>query len=285
MLSDKIRNWCDGMEAVFISGFARSGTSMIYRTLALHRDLWYVKGVPETFAFSRLKDSSQQLSYSQRQYLGGSADRFREIVEEVSKEPEPHPTLAQCYFYAASECHPDQERLLEKTPSHIFKADGIFSQFPKSKMVICARDPLDMVASYRKRLDAERALGKPEPEISWLDLNLDEMIEKFQSTTKRIDDVLERYPDRTLLVAYEWLTAKPESNIQRIYRFLGLDPEGHNEQPLEKLKADKADKLHDSPITQNASEVDKYLSADEIAKVEQETQRTRELYLSGFYEG
>ncbi len=254
---------------------------MVYLDLARHRDTWSYEGVHETFAFSRLQSVHQPLSYSQKKYLGGKETPFTDVLRDIAADEDAHgpaPSLAQSFFFSASRNHPKGKRLLEKTPSHINKVDRVFRDFPKSRVVICTRDPLDMVVSYRKRLKIERELKiTPESKLKWLDVSLEEIFNKFRTSARKMEHAVATWPDRVILVAYENLTENPDINIARLYEFLDLDPAGRNHVSLPEKKK-RADKLHASPITENKSVVSEYLTPEEIDYVRRETTQAHAIW-------
>ena len=75
---------------------------------------------------------------------------------------------------ATRRCH----RLLEKTPSHIDRAEWILDSLPEAQMLFIHRHPVDTYASYRRRAEVD-------PKATWAALTVDEFAEIF---SELIDD-------------------------------------------------------------------------------------------------
>jgi len=112
-------------------------------------------------------------------------------------------------------------RILEKTPIHVLRLPEIFATFPRARVLICLRHPVDVYSSFRKRLERDRAAGVEPEKLRWLERDA----ETFATRYRKIAEIaLERAgarDGRCRLVRYEALSAEPRRTLDGICRFVG----------------------------------------------------------------
>jgi hypothetical protein len=277
------RRWCRQARPIFICGPARSGTSILTVSFAKHSQLFTPRGVAETFAFANpqaLRD--KPLRKGVKKYLVDQANvrRFQSLVATVEREGRlfDDEIIQLFFFFAGTNIYPGL-RPLEKTPGHVSHLDSIFDIFPLARVVVSLRDPVDIVSSYRKRLQQEQASGADRSVWGWLDKSPDRLVNRFRAITRDLTAVDDRHADQVFLAPYGWVTADAPAALDTLMRFLDLPIE----QGMAEGRASAADpdgnglevKRLAEPITARASERHSYLSADEIRFVETETDAIR----------
>ena len=226
----QIHRWCDEARPLFISGLARSGTSMLCAALARHPALFPLRRPGETFVFIKPRTglTVEPPPTGLREYLG-TAEALQLLRQRLAQADarQGHELadldVARLFFHVlAHEIHPGR-RPLEKTPGHALKLDAVFQAFPQALALVCVRDPVEIVASYRKRLQASRVQGLPPERLAWLDRSIEEMIRIFQRFGQAMDRAQQRHGQRLLLLPYRAVTQAPEPSLRQICRAAGLD--------------------------------------------------------------
>lgn len=223
----QIRRWCASARPVFVCGLERSGTSTLQLALSRHPALFPVRDVYETFAFTqpqRLR--ADPMPGMARAYVGGPihARQFQRLALELSPEHEPlpdHDLIRLFFHYAAHRTYPGREPL-EKTPGHVRRIPLMLKLFPQARVIACTRDPVEIVASYRKRLAKEQSLGKPRDAWAWLDKTPEQLIQHFRQTSQRLAEAAQAHPGRVFVCPYDWLTGSPEAALRQLCDFAGL---------------------------------------------------------------
>lgn len=114
--------------------------------------------------------------------------------------------------------------------------------WPEAKIIICVRDLRHIFGSIERR-HAETAVFD----------DADSLIKKtayhradamfgpegiIGLPINGIEDILRRRPGNSKVVRYEDLVTEPESTLQQIYEFIGLDPHGHDFDNVENTAED-----------------------------------------------
>ncbi len=214
-------------DVVFVVGVPRGGTTALRATFDRHpsfraREVDSVE--TQIFASPESADA----------VLDDAGTRLREfLLDDEAAARELHATIARLaaegggdvdrvrvFFHFARRAR-GVARLLEKTPRHLDHLDEIAAAFPRSKVLICVRHPVDVYSSYRKKLfKAERRSGVQDKH-GWLQLSPERFAEKYAGW---IDTMLEHEraaPERCRVVRYERLTQQPREVIRELCEFLG----------------------------------------------------------------
>jgi hypothetical protein len=228
---------------VFIVGEARSGTSILYRTLQKHPSFRpHIQNLVETEVFAHLwrtfmfnptyPDSLRRFMLGDDQAYGDFLRVIRPLrvvsavlapVNYLLRDHVPslwsvnlhHLVLRAYFFYAwrARGCH----RLVEKTPTNTLHLPKLNRTFPRSRFIYIHRHPVDVFTSYRRRAAVDRDAG-------WADLELDEFCRIYAAGAQRALTWRQAGHDNLLLVAYEDLTSDPVRAFAEVCEFLGEPP-------------------------------------------------------------
>lgn len=212
--------WAVQEEAVFIVGPARSGTTIMYRTLVEAPGFWAMRGLPESRAFSAGELEKRPLMRETKAYLGSRHDSF---IAAADANALSSLALIRFYFHEASKQF-SAGRLVEKTPAHVFSIPDLFTAFPKARIVVMLRNARDIVISHRARLNRDRARGAPAADIHWLGLPINELLDNLQCVEQAIGTALARWPDRVTCVSYERLIVDTASELRFAGGRLNMPP-------------------------------------------------------------
>lgn len=287
-----LHEWANEQEPVFIVGPERSGTSMIFRSVVSHPSFCsFENATVETFCFVRpcaLFNEKSPENYEMRLYLGGEYANFVKAISplrEINKlcdqlalprnifvknrqvvwNRRNYRELLRVFFYFSWQ-NLGKNRLAEKTPAHIRAIDQIFDCFPKAKVLICVRDPVEIIASHRKRYAKEIELGKlaDDESLSWLNKKAEHYMHYFEHVDQLISQAAATYADNVLSVPYKKVTQEPEF-IRAIFDFLNERVAGSGNV----LQGDGGKSLTWDPLLASAPvaneiELDKWLTDEDI---------------------
>jgi len=160
---------------------------------------------------------------------------------------------------------------VEKTPAHIRSLPEIYNVFPNAKVLVCTRDPSEIIASHRKRFAKEVELGvdRESHQIQWLNKPLDDYLADF----REIDDIVRHHivqGRNILVVPYSELTEHALDTMQSIFEFIGvkssvnLEPQ-HSE--AEARPEQLWDPLLNKPPQRNKIDISAYLNEEEVMRV------------------
>jgi hypothetical protein len=267
----EIRNWAKFVKPVFVCGLERSGTSMLQVSLSRHPALFPLKDVYETFVFAKPRNCLEvPPPYMTAAYLqgGDNAKAFRALVDGLRKGDAevPDADLIRAFFYfCAHQVYPDR-RPLEKTPAHVRHLGRMLDLFPRARIIVCTRDPVSVVASYRKRLAQEKALGKPRAEWGWLDRTADQLVAHFRALSEPMERAREQYPEQVFIAPYDWLTGSPEPAMQQLCEFAALPFVPEVMRPSQ-VAGRKVDVLLSQPITRREPDDARYVDEPTAAMI------------------
>jgi hypothetical protein len=270
----ELKRWCEQSRPIFIVGLARSGTSMLQVALAQHPSMFDIANCRETFVFLRPRQPYvNPVHLPTRAYLKGRPNlmALREWIaphEQAFGELSEADSIRAFFYFAGNTVYPGRHPL-EKTPGHLRKLELIFEIFPHAKILVCSRDPVDVVASYRKRLAKSRAEGEPAEKSGWLDKSIDEMIGVFERFTRLVNEAIPTHGPDMFMAPYDWLIDSPAESIQAICQFAGMDfvPAMVASEAAGSRAEGKSEKAH--AIEKRASDAHKVLTAEEIEQVQQ----------------
>lgn len=272
-----------GEGPVFIVGAPRSGTSILYRTLLKHPAFrvegdvalqlaesailetlpnaprWRIPRPPRLWRFF-LQDESG---------YGAFLEEVRKLTDGRPPAPSDRPPpwtapVLEAFVRHASatrSCH----RLLEKTPTHIERADWLLDSLPASRLLFVHRHPLHTYTSYRRRAAVD-------PKARWADLSVEEFASVYERHTVLARTMLHQEPDRFLAVSYEIFTTTPDAETERICRFLEEDFHPFLvEEPAPDLGRSKNDPHLFGEITPDTKEWTEYIDGETAHRVEEAT--------------
>lgn len=165
---------------VFIVGIPRSGTTWLLSILEQH---------PDCLALTpaMLNISVQHPTKETGLLVRGFSDT--EIIDRISQLPE-------------------DKLLVEKTPSHLLELDRIRTLFPRSKIVLIRRDPLDVIYSMLQA----NSFWKESPK------KLSEAVALY----RKFADAQDAFTDYGYVIEYEKLVEDPVREAGRLFEHLNL---------------------------------------------------------------
>lgn len=261
---EEVRAWCEQARPLFIVGLARSGTSMLQVAFAQHSAMFDIRNCRETHIYVRPDHPLDRPNHRPTAlYLKGAGNlkAYRQWLRGLpgGKSKLSDADKIRCFFWwAAHHVYRDRQPL-EKTPGHVRHLPLIFETFPRAKVVVCSREPLDVFASYRKRLQRSREEGVDEASLRWLDKDGPAMVRVFKRFHEAVVAATPTYGKQMFMAPYEWLVADPKVSLQAVCDFAGL--------------AFEAPMLQDGggdsggAIQQRASDAHKVLTAQEVALI------------------
>ena len=217
---------------IFIVSAPRSGSTLLFETLAAHRSLatlggeahWLVEGLPELRPGSSVTDSNRLTAAAMTSAIGKQlCATIRERLQDSDGEPVRDREL----------------RFLEKTPKNALRIPFFQRLFPDARFIFLWRDPRENISSIIEAWRSGRwvtypnlpgwdgpwslllppqwqqQLGRPLPEIAaW----------QWDSANRCISDDLAALPRESWTVArYDELRDSAPATMQRLCQFLGMD--------------------------------------------------------------
>lgn len=228
-----------GSSPVFIVGEARSGTSILYRTLQRHSSFRPLRtNLVETEIFSHLRRTflfgttypeslirfmlDDEVVY--RDFLGsirvirvvnalavGLNLMFRDRSDVVWYANLNHLLLRSYFFHAARArgCR----RLVEKTPTNTIHLHRLWRTFPRAQFLYVYRHPVDVFSSYRRRAADDPAAG-------WAArLTPEDFCKAYRASIERVISWTHGHGNLRM-IRYEDFTRQPASEFQQICEFL-----------------------------------------------------------------
>lgn len=252
----EISNTMVNASPVFIIGGARSGSSILYKTMQKHSAFKPKKiDLTETRIFTLSNQAYFLEHHAARgnifRYMMENQDAIEQFLrstilirrwqrithfnQSVDRMIRRYPAFNQywwrinlnhyffrSFFFFAKEAR-GCRRIVEKTPSHVNHYREILDAFPNARLLYIYRHPVDIYSSYRRRLKVEVELGKDPKDLGWLTMSVDDFCNRYKG---EIDIVLKLANDdgnKMFLVQYEKFTQDPRGEFRQICDFLGED--------------------------------------------------------------
>lgn len=255
---------------VFIVGFPRTGTTLLYRILYRHTsfypqicaerpeynpliethfDQWFFRYALDLWCSEGKESLNEWFAGDSAAYTSFLLDCFRAFHLRAAK-------VRKC------------SRILEKTPSNIFFCEFMVHAFPNAKILCLRREPTDTVASFRRR----RTL-QPGSDGDWLDLSndLDSFIQCWNQHMKTWLDFASSYPKNSYIVDYFHLTTKSHAAVTQVLEFLDEEMEANilaGSRPIEQTNwLDRYDSHIPVP---NSNVWETYVTEDEASRLRSE---------------
>lgn len=213
---------------VFVAGCNRSGTSALRQTLERH-PAFRCPGVrsPETRAIAHPRRIGRLLERAGRPLLRFMADdedaarRLLAILESETAWGEDRDVHWLRLYFDAAQSARGAPRLFEKTPRHVFHLDRLFAAFPRARVILTIRHPVDVYSSLRKRRRASEAADRWPRPGGWQHLEPVELAELWNEIAAIVRTRADDDAERCHLLRYEDLTADPPGRLEALCRFVG----------------------------------------------------------------
>jgi hypothetical protein len=175
-----------------------------------------------------------------------------------------------CYFHIAQKTR-GAKRLLEKSPNNIHYLNELLFCYPDCKMLYIYRHPIEVYASYKKRLETEG-------EADWCNFDAESFVKKYAEDMTLLGKALQTLGEQLLVFRYEDFTANPSESFRKICAFVG---EEFEEEAVREEKPDLS--YHIDPhlfgnITSKTKDWQKYVSAEEAKYIENALEEILENY-------
>lgn len=216
---------------IFIVGFPRSGTTLLQSLLCSQKNLFSFQ---ETHFFCNVIN---KINYNENKSI--KFESMEKILKKISllighnfndisldyifllankKELTIKILFEFLVFELLQKQNKNNEiskiRWIEKTPGHLFQMEMIHSFYNNAKFIEIIRDPLNSIASAKKKLS---------PDESYFYL-----AKRWRYGRKVFRDFSKRLPDNTISIKYEELIKNPEKEMNRVCNFLGINYNSKN---------------------------------------------------------
>jgi hypothetical protein len=282
---------------IFIIGCNRSGTTLLFRNLSEHPDLWslYVEAQPTFHArfpvdeelgervtgpadpadAAAIREDLFRQAHNKEAFLDRAA--LGRIPSKLVQRP-----LNRLY-------KPDSIRLIEKTPANSLRIPFLVEAFPEARFIFVVRRGEAVVSSL---MEGWKLWNRVPPGGTWsytkwhylvppgwgdyVDRPLEEIcaLQWIESNSHARTDLDRLAPDRYLLVRHEDLIADPQSNYGRIMEFCEL-----RDSPYFRTVVQRAnEKKYTTGGSAPKQEKWRSLHAEEIERVRERLEPVNRLY-------
>lgn len=157
-------------------------------------------------------------------------------------------------------------RLSEKTPEHIYYLPELWATYPEAKVIFCYRHPVNVLGSYRRRLEKERQQPQPRP-LEWLKISPARFTNLYEERFKIADSAARCRPSQFRYVSYESLISQTSDVMRGLCGFLGEEFD-EARLPVSAAKADDEGYVPAQEVVQTPRDWKAFLSESEAEFVQ-----------------
>jgi len=222
-------------QPLFIIGMPRSGTSLTEQILASH---------PQIYGAGELTDMSEILN----NYRGPS-----DVIDDINHEAETMTVdeldvMATKYLDRLESLAGNERYVSDKLPSNYTRLGLISMLFPQAKIIHVRRNPVDTCLScYFQDFSGFHTYA----------YELESLVNYYKNYQRLMRHWCNNLPGEILEIDYEELVANPETTVQRMLEYLGLD---WDEQCLQFHKSERA------VITSSHSQVQSHIYNKSVSR-------------------
>jgi tetratricopeptide (TPR) repeat protein len=193
---------CSAVEAIFVLGLPRTGTTLVDRILSGHSRLTSI-GESMAFPLACIR--------AVRQGLEGSPTKLEFVMRSLQTDPV---ALGRSYVSSIRATRaPSEGRFVDKQPMNLLYAGLIRRSLPRALFVLIERDPMDACYAMFKTL-----FTGAHP----YSYDLGELAHYYAAWHRLARHWQEVLGERLLLIRYEDLVAHPEDAARRLISHCGL---------------------------------------------------------------
>ena len=198
----------DGERLVFIVGMPRTGTTLVEQILDSHPSLTSLGERDDLSLSLKLVSGDKSPVVMSEEIVAGAAHGHTEEIASVYQQRIGE--AARQLGVGAG------QRLIDKMPLNFLLMGFIYRTFPRAKVIVVRRHPLDTVFSNFRQLFAIN--------YSFYNYAFDvgDTAGYFVLFDRLMAHWRERFPDRYFEIGYEALTATPEVEVRRLLDHLDL---------------------------------------------------------------
>jgi tetratricopeptide (TPR) repeat protein len=190
---------------VFIFGFPRSGTTLLDNVLDTQKNLRVVSELPVLFFVKKV--ITESLGY-----------KYPEDLVKISDEDLTF--LRSFYFIKTRQmgfCLNEQDILIDKSPHHSVDLPLIKLLFPKAKLILCLRHPLDVCLScFQQDFNPIKNNLKL--------ITLDNIVKRYQQVFLLLEKYATNLGFDIFTVKYEDLVQDFDKQISQVFDFMNYQP-------------------------------------------------------------
>jgi hypothetical protein len=200
----------EGLRPLFLLSPPRSGSTLLQRLLATHREIATVSEpwllLPVVYS---LRDTGVLAEYGHRRSVEAIHDFCRALPAGTTTYLSELASAARRMYALAA--RDGAKYFLDKTPRYGLIANELFSMFPDAAFVFLWRNPLAIVASIIETWGGSKwNLGRFEIDLYRV---VDGLVEAYRS-----------HESSVFALQYERLVEDPQGECERVFDFLQLEP-------------------------------------------------------------
>ena len=193
---ERRRDWGEPSEIpVFIVGMPRSGTTLVQQIAASHPQVHGAGELPDIHNIAKRFGGTDVMSIP------------------LGWKPGPVKEAAQQYLQRLQTLNGEACRIIDKSPSNVYRVGLIALLFPGARIIQCRRDARDNCLSYHFQWFSRGNIAS---------YDLAHCAHEYLATERMLNHWRDVAPLRILDVQYETLVADLEGQSRRLISFLGL---------------------------------------------------------------